>query len=142
MVSAATGAPAVDVCTTSIVYCIYCIVLCITPTHTGEHEVMRIQTIIMRTRTHSMQAMANLLRGPHIPQARPTRPTHATQVGARIPITTPPPWITTPPPLGEQLRHGGTPTAGHPCTQAQRCPIHLVVSRAQPPHTNACFTPQ
>jgi hypothetical protein len=28
----------------------------ITPTHKGEHGIMRIQTIIMRTRTHSMQA--------------------------------------------------------------------------------------
>jgi hypothetical protein len=67
------------------------IYVCITPTHKGEHGVMRIQTIIMRTRTHSMQATSNLLRGPHIPQARPTRPRHVTQVGALIPITTPPP---------------------------------------------------
>jgi hypothetical protein len=38
----------------------------ITPTHKGEHGIMRIQTIIMRTRTHSMQAPSNLLRGPHL----------------------------------------------------------------------------
>jgi hypothetical protein len=65
----------------------------ITPTHKGEHEVMSIQTIIMRTSTPRMQAMANLLRGPHITQARTTRPKlyvlkHVAQVGALTPITT------------------------------------------------------
>jgi hypothetical protein len=35
--------------------------------HKGEHEAMSIQTIIMRTTTNSMQAISNLLRGPHIP---------------------------------------------------------------------------
>jgi hypothetical protein len=79
--------------------CVYVCMYAVTPTHKEEHEVMRIQTIIVITRTHSMQAKSNLLRGPHIPQARPTRPRHVTQVGARIPITTPPPW-------GEQLPHG------------------------------------
>jgi hypothetical protein len=62
------------------------ILLLITPTHKGKHEVMSIQTIIMRTSTHSMQA-------------RPTRPRHVTQVSALIPITKPPQW-------GEQLPRG------------------------------------
>jgi hypothetical protein len=52
-----------------------------TPTHKGEHRIIRNQTIIMRTRTHSMQVTSHLLRGPHRP------------------ITTPPQW-------GEQLPHG------------------------------------
>jgi hypothetical protein len=55
--------------------------VCITPTHKGEHGIMGIQTIIMRNRTHSMQATSNLLQGPHRP------------------ITTPPQW-------DEQLPHG------------------------------------
>jgi hypothetical protein len=38
---------------------------------------MRIQTIVMRTRTHSMQATSNLLRGPHIPITTPQNPCQA-----------------------------------------------------------------
>jgi hypothetical protein len=103
---------------------LYCII--IIPTHKGKHEVMRIQTIIMRTRTHSMQAISNLLRGSHIPQARSTRPRLATQVGARIPITTPPPW-------GEQLPHGT-----HGRTPLQASPTMPYTSGSFPgttPHT-------
>jgi hypothetical protein len=72
--------------------------------------------------THPMQVMTNLLQRPHITQARTTCPKHTTQISTLIPITTPSPW-------GEQLHHG---THVRTPLQAQRCPMHVIVTPVQP----------